>query len=113
MAIAIIAGLEVLGVGSDWRVRSICNSAIAQIVFSNQQKFVHEDRLLTVWNLFFSLSSIASISPVFPDRIVIVKALCLLAPLYSREDQELTENIVSTLLKLSNKVSRCADTSRR
>ncbi|KAJ1344384.1 hypothetical protein BSLG_001041 [Batrachochytrium salamandrivorans] len=71
MSIAIVAGLEYFHNSPDWRVRGI-----------------------SIWNLYFSLSSIPQISSIFPDRIVVLKALHLLAPLYAVEDANLAWCIV-------------------
>ncbi|KAJ3309526.1 hypothetical protein HDV04_005966 [Boothiomyces sp. JEL0838] len=106
MAIAIISGLELYNNSSDWRVRGICNCAIAQLVNENQQKFIHEDRLAAIWNLYFLLGLIPSISPIFPDRVVIIDAMLLLAPIYAVENHELSTNIVSTLLLIPNKTEK-------
>ncbi|KAJ3318939.1 hypothetical protein HDV06_006928 [Boothiomyces sp. JEL0866] len=106
MAIAIISGLELYNNSADWRVRGICNCAIAQLVNENQQKFIHEDRLAAIWNLYFLLGLIPSISPIFPDRVVIIDAMLLLAPIYSVENHELSTNIVSTLMLIQNKTDK-------
>lgn len=104
MVIAIIAGLELFSASEDWRIRSVCNAAISQLVLENQVKVLHEDRLTAIWNLYFSLGSISKVSPIFPDRIVILNALRQLAPMYAIEDDELSATIVTSLLQLSNKV---------
>ncbi|KAH6591220.1 hypothetical protein BASA61_005015 [Batrachochytrium salamandrivorans] len=80
MSIAIVAGLEYFHNSPDWRVRGI-----------------------SIWNLYFSLSSIPQISSIFPDRIVVLKALHLLAPLYAVEDANLAWCIVDSLLRLKTK----------
>lgn len=73
MAIAFVAGLECFNTSNDWRVRGICNAALARLVFENDLIFVQEDHLAAIWNLYFSLQSIPLISKVFPDRLVILK----------------------------------------
>jgi hypothetical protein len=105
MVFPVISGLEVFSTASDWRLRSVCNSAIAQLIIENQVKIVHEDRLTSIWNLYFALGSIASFSPIFPDRIVLLKALSSTVSLYATDDVELSTNVVNTLMKISNKVN--------
>ncbi|RKO83447.1 hypothetical protein BDK51DRAFT_34472, partial [Blyttiomyces helicus] len=61
------------------------------------------DDKAAIWNLFFSLNSIPLISKVFPDRVVIIKALGLLAPLYSLADTALAHRVIDTLLRLKDK----------
>ncbi|KAJ3269686.1 hypothetical protein HDV01_001114 [Terramyces sp. JEL0728] len=109
MSIAIISGLELYNNSSDWRVRGICNCAIAQLVNENQQKFIHEDRLAAIWNLYFLLGLIPNVSPIFPDRVVIIDAMLLLAPIYSVENHELSTNVVSALMLLQNKTDKEAE----
>ncbi|KAJ3300091.1 hypothetical protein HK104_004560 [Borealophlyctis nickersoniae] len=104
MAVALVAGLECFYTCPDWTVRGICNSALARIVYENEGVFLEEDHLAAIWNLFFSINSIPLISKVFPDRVVIIKALGLLAPLYSLADTALTYRIIDTLLRLKDKV---------
>ncbi|KAI8611201.1 armadillo-type protein [Chytriomyces sp. MP71] len=103
MAIPLVSGLEAFFSCRDAGIRGICISALARIVFENAKVFLEEDHLAAVWNLYFSLGSIASISKVFPDRIVIIKGLGLLAPVYGSVDSSLTYAIMNTLLNLENK----------
>ncbi|KAI8922787.1 armadillo-type protein [Entophlyctis helioformis] len=103
MVIAMVAGLECFHSASDWRVRGICNAALARLVFENEQTFLQEDHLAAIWNLYFSLTSIPLMYKVFPDRIVILKALHLLAPVYSGEDAALACSVADTLLRLHEK----------
>ncbi|KAL2913671.1 hypothetical protein HK105_206831 [Polyrhizophydium stewartii] len=110
MVIALVAGLECFYSSPDWRVRGICNAALARLVFENQQTFLEEDHHIlfdlacpAIWNLLFSLTSIPLISNVFPDRIVILKSLQLLAPIYAGEDTALSCSVVETLLRLKAK----------
>ncbi|KND03924.1 uncharacterized protein SPPG_01373 [Spizellomyces punctatus DAOM BR117] len=105
MAVALVAGLECFYTCPDWTVRGVCNSALARLVYENDKIFLEEDQLAAIWNLYFSLHSIPIISKVFPDRIVIVKALGLLAPLYSPADSALTYRIVDSLLRLQDKTA--------
>lgn len=104
MVIAIIAGLEIFSISNDWRLRSVCNSAIAQIIIENQVKVVHEDQLNSIWNLYFALGSISTTFPTFPDRIIILKALRSTSVLYGKVDLDLSSNVVNTLMKINNKV---------
>jgi hypothetical protein len=113
MVIAIIAGLEIFSVSNDWRLRSVCNSAIAQIIMENQVKVVHEDQLTSIWNLYFALGSISTSSPIFPDRVIILKALRTTSVLYGRVDWELSSNVVNTLMRINNKVKMINIDSRR
>ncbi|KAJ3033939.1 hypothetical protein HK097_004674, partial [Rhizophlyctis rosea] len=106
MVIAVVAGLEIFHTCPDWTARGICNSALARLVFENEKIFLEEDQLAAIWNLFFSLNSIPLISKIFPDRIVIIKALGLLAPLYSLADTALTYRIVDTLMRLQGKTAQ-------
>ncbi|KAJ3091040.1 hypothetical protein HK100_007284 [Physocladia obscura] len=103
MAIPLVAALEVFCTCLDASIRGICISALTRIVFENDRVFLEEDHLAAIWNLYFSLGSIAIISKVFPDRIVIVKGLGLLAPVYAAVDSSLTYGIIGTLLHLENK----------
>ncbi|KAJ3148056.1 hypothetical protein HDU89_004901 [Geranomyces variabilis] len=103
MVVAIVAGLECFYSCPDWTVRGTCNSALARLVYENAKIFLEEDQLAAIWNLFFSLHSVPLISKIFPDRIVIVKALGLLAPMYVPADAALTYRIIETLLRLGGK----------
>ncbi|KAI8822501.1 armadillo-type protein [Fimicolochytrium jonesii] len=103
LAVALVAGLECFYTCPDWTVRGTCNSALARLVYENAKIFLEEDQLAAIWNLFFSLHSIPLISKVFPDRIVIIKALGLLAPLYVPADPALAYRIVESLLRLDKK----------
>ncbi|KAJ3064614.1 hypothetical protein HDU98_011984, partial [Podochytrium sp. JEL0797] len=103
MAIPLVAGLEAFFMCLDASVRGICISALTRIVFENDRVFLEEDHLAAIWNLYFSLGSIAMISRVFPDRIVIIKGLGLLAPIYASVDSSLTYGIIGTLMHLENK----------
>ncbi|KAJ3014030.1 hypothetical protein HKX48_005388 [Thoreauomyces humboldtii] len=105
MVVALVAGLECFYTCPDWTVRGICNSALARLVYENAKIFLEEDQLAAIWNLFFSLHSVPLICKIFPDRIVIVKALGLLAPLYVPADASLTYRIIETLLRLGNKTT--------
>ncbi|KAJ3041918.1 hypothetical protein HDV00_008427 [Rhizophlyctis rosea] len=109
MVVAVVAGLEIFHTCPDWTARGICNSALARLVFENEKIFLEEDQLAAIWNLFFSISSIPLISKIFPDRIVIIKALGLLAPLYSLADTALTYRIVDTLMRLKGKTVQETD----
>ncbi|TPX59062.1 hypothetical protein PhCBS80983_g02729 [Powellomyces hirtus] len=103
MVVAIVAGLECFYTCPEWTVRGICNSALARLVYENAKIFLEEDQLGAIWNLFFSLNSVPLISKIFPDRIVIIRALGLLAPLYVPADAALTYRIIETLLRLGSK----------
>ncbi|KAI9106007.1 armadillo-type protein [Phlyctochytrium arcticum] len=105
MAVALVAGLECFYTCPDWTVRGICNTALARIVYECDKIFLEEDQLAAIWNLFFSLHSIPLFSKVFPDRIVIIKALGLLTPLYAPADTALTYRIIESLLRLHNKTA--------
>lgn len=103
MAIALVAGLECFFACVDWSVRGICISALTRIVYENEKIFQEEDQLSAIWNLYFSLGSIPLISKVFPDRVVIVRSLGLLANMYSSVDTTLTNRVISGLLRLEYK----------
>ncbi|KAI9362464.1 armadillo-type protein [Zopfochytrium polystomum] len=103
MAIALAAGLECFFTCSDWMVRGICISALARIIYENEKVFVEEDQLSAVWNLYFSLESIPLFSKVFPDRLVIIKSLGLLAPMYACVDTTLTIRVISSLIRVDGK----------
>jgi hypothetical protein len=103
MVMPIIAGLEVVSTNNDWRTRAVCTSAITQLILENQAKITKEDRFITMWNLYFALTSIQSVSQTFPDRIVVLMNLKKLAPLFRLENEEFCSEVVSTLLRLSSK----------
>ncbi|KAJ3242402.1 hypothetical protein HDU78_001407 [Chytriomyces hyalinus] len=103
MAIPLVAGLEAFFTCLDPNIRGICITALTRVVFENGKIFLEEDHLAAVWNLYFSFGSIASITKVFPDRIVLIKGLGLLAPIYAAFDSSLTYGIISTLLNLDAK----------
>ncbi|KAI9350180.1 armadillo-type protein [Obelidium mucronatum] len=105
IAIPIVAGLEAFFTCLDSSIRGICITALSRIVFENDRVFLEEDHLAAIWNLYFSLGSIGMMSKVFPDRIVIIKGLGLLAPIYAAVDSSLTYGIVGTLLHLQNKTA--------
>ncbi|KAJ3338805.1 hypothetical protein HDU93_009027 [Gonapodya sp. JEL0774] len=111
MAVSLVAALECFYPHPDQNVRSVCVTALTEIIFHNQKQFVEADQLAAVWNLYFSLNGIdgAGFRQVV-DRTVNVKALGLLSPLYCNNDFVLTWNIVRELLKLNNKTDR--ETSR-
>lgn len=103
MVIALIAGLECFYLCQDSAVRAICVAALARLVYENEKVFIHDDQLAAIWNLQFSLNSIASVAKSFPDRIVTIKALGLLCQIYSK-DVGLAHHIVDGMLRLKNKV---------
>ncbi|KAJ3290685.1 hypothetical protein HDU76_007369 [Blyttiomyces sp. JEL0837] len=103
MAMAFVAGLECFFVSVDWTVRGICISALTRLVYENEKLFMEDDHLAAIWNLHFSLGSIPLFSKVFPDRIVIIKSLGLLAPLFASIDWPLTMAVISGLLRLKDK----------
>ncbi|KAJ3101339.1 hypothetical protein HDU97_001433 [Phlyctochytrium planicorne] len=103
MAIAFVAGLECFFTCIDWSVRSICISALTRLVYENEKVFLEEDHLSAIYNLYFSLGSIPLLSKIFPDRIVIIKALGLLSGLYALADTALTGSIIQSLLRLKDK----------
>ncbi|KAJ3213498.1 Jouberin [Dinochytrium kinnereticum] len=105
MAIAFVAGLECFFTCVDWTVRGICISALTRLVYENEKVFLEEDHLSAIYNLFFSLGSIPLISKIFPDRLVIIKALGLLSGLYAIADLTLTSNIIHILMHLKDKTS--------
>ncbi|KAJ8326515.1 hypothetical protein O5D80_005263 [Batrachochytrium dendrobatidis] len=102
MVLSMVAGLECFRNSSSWHIRGICNAALARLVFENKQSFLNDD-LSAIWNLFFSLNSIPQICSIFPDRIIILQALHLLAPIYAVEDTALSCSIIDTLLRLKTK----------
>ncbi|KXS12168.1 ARM repeat-containing protein [Gonapodya prolifera JEL478] len=107
MAVSLVAALECFYSHSDQSVRSVCVAALTELIFQNQRNFVEEDRLVAVWNLYFSLNGIDGNGLRQPvDRIVNIFALGLLSPLYCRNDIALARNIVMALLKLNFKTDR-------
>ncbi|KAJ3208349.1 hypothetical protein HDU82_002587 [Entophlyctis luteolus] len=103
MAINIVAGLETFLSCVDPSIRGVCISALSRIVLENEKVFVEEDHLAAIWNLYLSLGSIAALSKIFSDRIVIIKSLGLLAHIYASVDSSLTYGVIGTLMKLENK----------
>ncbi|TPX30748.1 hypothetical protein SmJEL517_g05768 [Synchytrium microbalum] len=104
IALPMISGLESLSKSSNWTTRGASISAMTRILFENEKMFGQDDHLRVVWNLFFTLGS-NSKHRFFPDRIVVIKALGLLAPLYCLSDSSLTQQIVKVLLGLKDKTS--------
>eukprot|EP00842_Homolaphlyctis_polyrhiza_P003152 jgi/Hompol1/3838/HPOL_003403-RA len=103
MVLAMVAGLECYYDSLDWHVRGICYAAMARLVLENEMTFLQEDHLAAIWNLYFSLNSIPLISNIFPDRIIILKSLLLLAPIFVGEDSALSCSVTDTLLRLKDK----------
>ncbi|KAI9141859.1 hypothetical protein BKA69DRAFT_1071625 [Paraphysoderma sedebokerense] len=103
MSVALVAGLECFYTVSNQTIRAVCVTALTRIIHENQKVFLEEDHLAAIWNLFFTLQSEHQASKYYPERLVIIKALHLLAPLYCLEDIVLTYRIVECLLKLKKK----------
>ena len=106
MVIALVAGLEFFHKDLDWHTRGICNTALVRLVFENDKTFQEDDNLAAIWNLFFLLGTMPASSAAVQDRIVIIKGLGLLAPLYVRLDSSLARNIIECLIKLKIKVMK-------
>lgn len=104
MVIALVAGLECFHQGTDWHTRGICNTALIRLVFENDKTFQEEDNLAAIWNLVFLLGSMSPSSTAIQDRIVIIKGMGLLAPLYVKVDSSLARHIIECLIKLKIKV---------
>jgi hypothetical protein len=77
---------------------------LVRLVFENEKIFQEEDNLAAIWNLFFLLGSTPHDSTTIQDRIVIIKGLGLLAPLYVKVDTSLARNVIECLLRLKIKV---------
>jgi len=105
IVVALVAGMECALKDSDWHTRGIINTALVRLVFENDKTFQEDDNLAAIWNLFFLLGTMPTSSIAAQDRIVIIKGLGLLAPIYVLIDPNLARNIVESLLKLKIKVS--------
>ena len=102
MALALISGLEAAQTQSDWRVKSICTTAISQLLWQNRTILSHSDKRSVIWELFFGLGQLAEKTPILPDRIAIIRNLKLLVSLFY-EDKELSTSITKELLSCDNK----------
>jgi hypothetical protein len=103
MSVATIAALECCYQCRDPSIRSICISALTQLVVENGKIFKGDDQQTAIWNLFFSLNSVDMGVRATPDRIVTIKALGVLGHIYSG-DLGLAHHIIDGLLRLPTKV---------
>ena len=60
--------------------------------------------LTPIWNIYFLMDSIPLAHKIFPDRIIMIQALQMLAPFYAGKDHSLALSVVDRLLRLPSKV---------
>ncbi|TPX45274.1 hypothetical protein SeMB42_g04067 [Synchytrium endobioticum] len=115
IASPMIAALEPFLKSRNWMIRGVAISALTRILYENEKQFDQEEHLAVVWTLFFAFGSaglgsgstggISHRRNFFPDRIVVIKALGLLAPMYCTVNARLTQQIVELLLSLDHKTT--------
>lgn len=99
----IITALEPHQSSRNWEVRSVANVAIAIFMVENQA-VITSQHLSAIWNIFFAMTSIPLLQKVFPDRVDMIRALCITAPIYVIQNVPLASNIANFLLRLPLKV---------
>ncbi|KAI8904746.1 armadillo-type protein [Gorgonomyces haynaldii] len=106
MLVPLVSGLENYQMHHDWRIRSISNTSISRLVFDAQDKNLYKS---PVWNIYFALGSLQSSLQLFQDRLVMIQALHLLAPVYTPKDSTLALGICDTLMRLPSKTATETD----
>ena len=76
-AMPLLAGLEMYQTHTDWKISTICTSAISQILWECKDKLKPQDKTSVIWALFFALG--AKIEQVYASssRLSIINGISL------------------------------------
>lgn len=79
-----------------------------QLIIDNTQQFIIEDKLSTVWNIYFVLeSNLSQANRIIGHSICLIDSLLYLNPIYiSSSNQSLVYQILYTLLSIKNPSNR-------